>query len=54
MAARHAGTRASTANRRLTVFKRFFRWALREHLVTPIPTLKLLAPRGSRCACPRT
>ena len=45
MAARHAGTRASTANRRLTVFKRFFRWALREHLVTQDPTLKLGAAR---------
>ncbi len=45
IAARHAGTRASTANRRLTVFKRFFRWALREHLVTQDPTLKLDAAR---------
>lgn len=45
VAARHAGTRASTANRRLTVFKRFFRWALREHLVTADPTLELLAAR---------
>ena len=26
---RHGQTRATTANRRLTVFKRFFRWALR-------------------------
>lgn len=26
-AARHAATRATTANRRLTVFKRYFRWA---------------------------
>lgn len=43
--ARHASTRATTANRRLTVFKRFFRWALREHLVTLDPTLKLLAAR---------
>ena len=42
---RHAGTRASTANRRLTVFKRFFRWALREHLVAADPTLELLAAR---------
>ncbi|MFY9512588.1 MAG: site-specific tyrosine recombinase XerD [Rubrivivax sp.] len=45
IAERHAGTRASTANRRLTVFKRFFRWALREHLVASDPTLKLLAAR---------
>ena len=45
MAARHAATRATTANRRLTVFKRFFRWAVREHLVTADPTLKLLAAK---------
>ena len=45
MAARHEGTRATTANRRLTVFKRFFRWAAREHLVAQDPTLKLLAAR---------
>jgi integrase/recombinase XerD len=45
MAARHAGTRATTANRRLTVFKRFFRWAVREHLVTVDPTLQLQSAR---------
>jgi integrase/recombinase XerD len=44
-AARHAQTRATTANRRLTVFKRFFRWALREGLVTVDPTLRLLSAR---------
>ncbi len=44
-AARHAATRATTANRRLTVFKRFFRWALREHLITTDPTLRLLPAR---------
>jgi len=38
---RHAGSRATSANRRLTVFKRFFRWALREGLVTEDPTLRL-------------
>jgi integrase/recombinase XerD len=42
-AARHASTRASSANRRLTVFKRFFRWALREGRVASDPTLRLLA-----------
>ena len=41
IAHRHAGSRATTANRRLTVFKRFFRWALREHLVTEDATLRL-------------
>ena len=38
---RHAGSRATSANRRLTVFKRFFRWALREKLVLADPTLRL-------------
>ena len=45
MAERHALTRASSANRRLSVFKRFWRWALREQLVQADPTLKLLAAR---------
>ncbi len=45
MAERHAGTRATTANRRLTVFKRYFRWALRERRISADPTLKLLAAR---------
>ena len=44
-AARHATTRATTANRRLTVFKRFFRWALRERIVLTDPTLKLQAAK---------
>ena len=43
--ARHAQTRASTANRRLTVFKRFYRWALREALCSADPTLRLSAAR---------
>ena len=42
-AARHADSRASTANRRLTVFKRYYRWALREHRLDADPTLRLLA-----------
>jgi integrase/recombinase XerD len=45
MSARHAATRATTANRRLSVFRRFFRWAVREHLVEADPTLRLLAAR---------
>ena len=44
-AARHAATKASTANRRLTVFKRYFRWALRERLISSDPTLKLQSAR---------
>jgi integrase/recombinase XerD len=43
--ARHAATRATTANRRLTVFKRFFRWALREGITLADPTLKLQSAR---------
>ena len=42
---RHSQTRATTANRRLTVFKRYFRWALRERLIDADPTLRLLAAR---------
>ena len=41
----HAITKATTANRRLTVFKRFFRWALRERLLEADPTLKLQAAK---------
>jgi len=44
-AARHAHTKATSANRRLTVFKRFFHWALREHLVSADPTLKMLSAK---------
>ena len=42
---RHALTKATSANRCLTVFKRYFRWALRENLVALDPTLKLEAAR---------
>ena len=38
---RHKGSRATSANRRLTVFKRFYRWALRERVVEEDPTLRL-------------
>ena len=38
---RHAVTKATSANRCLTVFKRYFRWALRENLLALDPTLKL-------------
>jgi integrase/recombinase XerD len=43
--ARHARTKATSANRRLTVFKRYFRWALRERHVQADPTLKLQSAR---------
>ena len=45
MAVRHAATKASTANRRLSAFKRFTRWALRERLIEADPTLKLSPAR---------
>ena len=44
-AAKHDTTKATTANRRLTVFKRYFRWCLREHLISADPTLQLRAAR---------
>ncbi|HSV70564.1 MAG TPA: site-specific tyrosine recombinase XerD [Methylibium sp.] len=43
--ARHAASRATSANRRLTVFKRYFRWALREHRLSADPTLKMQSAR---------
>jgi len=45
IAARHDATRASTANRRLTVFRRYYGWALRERRLAVDPTLELLAAR---------
>ena len=44
-AERHADSKATSANRRLTVFRRFFHWALREGLVQVDPTLRMLAAR---------
>ena len=44
-AARHAASRTSTANRRLTVFKRYYRWALREQRTQADPTLRLQSAR---------
>jgi integrase/recombinase XerD len=52
-AERHAQTRATTANRRLTVFKRYFRWALRERFITVDPTLRL-APARQPLRVPKT
>jgi integrase/recombinase XerD len=42
---RDAG-KASSSNRRLTVFKRYFRWALRERFISADPTLKLLTAKS--------
>ncbi|MES2990513.1 MAG: site-specific tyrosine recombinase XerD [Pseudomonadota bacterium] len=44
--ARHSPTsKASSGNRRLTVFKRYFRWALREHRLSADPTLRLVSAK---------
>ena len=51
--ARHAETRATTANRRLTVFKRYFRWALRERHIAADPTLRL-SPARQPLRVPKT
>jgi integrase/recombinase XerD len=42
---RHAQSKPSSANRRLSVFKRYFRWALREQRIQADPTLKLSTAR---------
>ena len=44
-AARHSQSKATSANRRLTVFKRYYRWALRERWVQVDPTLRMLAAK---------
>ncbi len=43
--ARHATSKSTSSNRRLTVFKRYFRWAMRQHHVAADPTLTLLAAK---------
>jgi len=43
--ARHSESKATTANRRLTVLRRYFRWALRERLIEADPTLRLQAAK---------
>ena len=45
LASQHGSTRASTANRRLAVLRRFYCWAVRERLAVDDPTVKL---RGAR------
>lgn len=42
---RHASSRATSSNRRLTVFKRYFRWALREGRISADPTLRIESAR---------
>lgn len=45
MAQRLPGSRVSSSNRRLAVFRRFYRWALREGLLQADPTLALLSAK---------
>ena len=45
IAARHPGSKASSANRRLTVFRRFYRWLAREGRRSDDPTLQLRTAR---------
>jgi integrase/recombinase XerD len=45
MAAQFGTSKPSTANRRLTVLRRYFHWALREGAVHRDPTLRLLAAK---------
>lgn len=45
VAHQHARSRASTANRRLASYRRFFRWALREGRIASDPTLRLAGAR---------
>ena len=47
-AERHVQSKATSANRRLTVFKRFFRWALRERRMPADPSLRLLAAKQAQ------
>ncbi len=44
-ASQHAASRAATANRRLAVLRRFYRWSLRERVIAVDPTLRLHAAR---------
>ncbi|MBV8034918.1 site-specific tyrosine recombinase XerD [Roseateles sp.] len=44
-AAARPAAKTSSANRRLSVIKRYFRWALREGRIQSDPTLKLMAAR---------
>ncbi|RPH64180.1 MAG: site-specific tyrosine recombinase XerD, partial [Burkholderiales bacterium] len=45
IAHRHAGSRATSANRRLTVFRRYFRYLVREQLRDDDPTLHIRSAR---------
>ena len=43
--ARHAASKPSSVGRRLSVFRRFYRWALRENIGQHDPTVRMDAPK---------
>ena len=45
VAARHAGSRPTSSNRRLTVFRRYYRWLVRQGLRDADPTLAIRSAR---------
>jgi len=45
IAARHPGSRPSSGNRRLTVFRRYYRWLVRERVRADDPTLHIHSAR---------
>jgi integrase/recombinase XerD len=45
IAVRHAGSRPSSSNRRLSVFKRFYRWLVRERRRTDDPSARIRSAR---------
>lgn len=48
VAARHVHSKASSANRRLTVLRRYFRWALREGQIERDPSQHIAAARQAQ------
>lgn len=50
---RHGQSQPSSVGRRLSVFRRFYRWAIRESLVQADPTVRMDAPR-QRQRLPKT
>jgi integrase/recombinase XerD len=47
IAERHAASRPTSSNRRLTVFRRFYRWLVREHQRPDDPTQQIVSARQS-------
>lgn len=52
-AVRHGNSKATSANRRLAAFRRYFHWAAREHRISMDPTLRL-APAKEPARMPGT